>query len=158
MHTVAAQRHRVNRVMNYARSHVKDALDLDALADVACLSKFHFTRVFNAHLNETPSQHLGRIRLELAARKLIYTQRTSITRVAMDCGFSGSDVFSRAFRARFGSPPRIFRTSNQWCLETITASNPLRKEIHKPGEMIRGDAFSNLRVRVERRPDYRVAS
>lgn len=157
MHTVAAQRHRVNRAINFARSRVRDALDLESMADVACLSKYHFTRVFNAHLNETPGQYLVRIRLELAARKLIYTQRTSMTQIAMDCGFSGSDTFSRAFRARFGSAPRIFRTSNQWCLETIKATHPLSKEIHKPGEMVQPDALSNLRVRIEPRPDYRVA-
>jgi len=47
-------------------------------------------------------------RFEFAARKLVYRRDSTITQIAMDCGFSGSDTCSLAFRARFGSAPRTF--------------------------------------------------
>ncbi len=157
MRNVAAQRHRMNRVTNYARAHVSDALSLDALADIACLSKFHFSRVFAGHFGESPSQFLARVRLELAARRLVYMRERSITQVAMDCGFSGSDTFARSFRARFGSAPSAFRDSNRWSLESFDKSHPYGTEIHKPGTELPVPDFTDLQVRIEHRPEYHVA-
>lgn len=147
----------MNRVVNYARSHVSETLDLGALADVACLSKYHFSRVFNAHFGETPTQFLARIRLELAARKMVFTQDHSITQIAMDCGFSGSDTFARSFRTRFGSAPRLFRASNQWSFDAFDLSHPFGVEIYKPEEQYPDTDFANLRVNIELRPEYQVA-
>jgi len=154
---VAAQRHRMNRAVNHARSNVSESLNLDAMADVACLSKYHFSRVFSAHFKESPSQFLARIRLEIAARKLVYVPDHSVTQVAMDCGFSGPDTFARSFRARFGNPPRTFRTSNRWSLEALDGAHPFGEEIYKPEAELHHLAFSKPRVRIERRPAYRVA-
>ena len=157
MQNIAAQRHRMNRVVNHARSHVSDALDLDAMADVACLSKYHFSRVFAAHFDQTPSQFLARVRLELAARKLVYRRDDTITQIAMDCGFSGSDAFSRAFRARFGSAPRTFKASNRWSFDAFDDLHPFATEIHKPDAKLPHLDLSELQVRIERRPAQRVA-
>lgn len=157
MRNIAAQRHRMNRVLNFARDHVADTLNLEAMADVACFSKFHFSRVFQAHYGESPTQCLARIRLELAARKLVYVPDLSITQVALECGFSGSDTFARSFRSRFGSSPRVFKASNQWCCETLGRSHPLGKEIYRPKARVTAHDATNLRVRIERRPEYRVA-
>ena len=46
----AAQRHRINRVINFVHANLHDDIDLYRLADVACLSKYHFARVFDAQL------------------------------------------------------------------------------------------------------------
>ena len=143
--------------MNFARSNVSEALDLDALASVACLSKYHFSRVFEAYFRETPSRFIARARLELSARRLVYMRDKSITQIALDCGFSGSDTFSRSFRKRFGSPPRSFRDSNRWGFGTIERSHPLGLELHRPGVQISPEDATGMQVRIERRPEYRVA-
>ena len=132
MRSISAQRHRMNRVVNHARTNVADTLTLEALADVACLSKFHFSRVFDAHFNETPAQFVSRIRLELAAQKLAYLPDHTITQIAMDCGFSGSDTFARSFRERFKSSPRSFRAANQWSFDTFDGSHPYRSLVYRP--------------------------
>ena len=157
MQSLAAQRHRMNRVANHARFNVSEGLDLDTLADVACLSKFHFSRVFSAHFNETPSQFVARIRLELAAQKLTYMPDDSITQIAMDCGFSGSDTFSRSFRSRFGSAPRSFRASNKWCFEAFDRVHPFGAEVYRPEVDPPELDFSDLKVRIARHPARRVA-
>ena len=118
MQPIAAQRHRVNRVINFAQSHIADPLALNTLANVACLSKFHFTRVFSAHVNETPIEFLWRTRLERAARHLAYSRDRSITDVAMGCGFSSSQTFSRAFRQRYHASPGPFADRSQTDFET----------------------------------------
>lgn len=157
MQNIAAQRHRMHRALNFARSHVADSLNLEAMAEVACLSKFHFSRVFQAHYGESPTQSLARIRLELAARKLVYIPDLSITQVALECGFSGSDTFARSFRSRFGSSPRVFKASNQWCCETLERLHPHGMEIHRPIARVTAHEAARFQVKLERRPEYRVA-
>lgn len=79
MNRQAATRHRVNRVINFVHANLDRPLGLDGLAAVACLSKFHFTRVFQAHCRETPFRYLWRVRLERAARRLVYDAEASVT-------------------------------------------------------------------------------
>ena len=146
MHQISAQRHKIHRVVNYVAKNFAQRLDLNVLADIACLSKFHFSRVFHDHCGETPHEHLSRIRLELAARSLNYIENKSITDVALDCGFSNPQNFSRSFRLKFGTSPRSFRNN--------LLINP-REFAHSPGS--RSVLLDDLDVQIVTRPDCRVA-
>jgi AraC family transcriptional regulator len=50
---------------------------------------------------ETLNQFIQRLRVEKAASQLIYNPKKSITEIALDCGFSGSAPFARAFKEMF---------------------------------------------------------
>jgi AraC family transcriptional regulator len=54
----------------------------------------------------------NRLRLEKAARLLRYSEQ-SLTDIALDCGFSSSATFSRAFRAGYETSPSQFRKSGE---------------------------------------------
>jgi AraC family transcriptional regulator len=82
--------------------------DLDAMAAVACLSPYHFHRVFQQCTGESPRQHLYRRRMEMAARHL-YTTKARITDIALDVGYDSPNAFCKAFRKWCGRPPRRFR-------------------------------------------------
>ena len=157
MNRIAAQRHRLNRVINFAHAHASEALDLDALADVACLSKYHFARVFRDYCRETPLQFLWRIRLERATRKLVFGRDASITQIAMECGFSCSQTFSRAFRQRFDTSPRLFRTANPSCYDGFPHDQRINTPIARPTVLTAQTGGSHEPVRIEVRPSYRVA-
>lgn len=153
----ARNRHRVNRVINHVRDNLCEALDLETLTDVACLSKFHFTRVFDAHLRESPKQFVARLRLEMAARKLIQCGTGNMTDIALDCGFSGSDSFSRSFKNRFACSPRTFRGFYRSGMRAHEIDNPIKKEIYKPGRTCTAHASLEFDVKTQHRPDYHVA-
>ena len=102
----------MNRVMNFARYCDADALTLENLADVACLSRYHFSRVFTEYCRETPVEFASRMRLEQSISKLVFVPHVSITSIALDAGFSSSQAFSNAFSRRFGISPRQFRSKN----------------------------------------------
>lgn len=154
---MAGQRHRMNRAMNYARANVGEDLDLHRLADIACLSKYHFLRAFRDHFHETPIQFLQRIRLEHAASQLVYYPEARITDVALDSGFRSTEYFSRAFRSRFGVAPRSFKASNRWCFDTFRRANPLKHEVYIPPARLRQSDIKTFRVRTEYRPAQRIA-
>jgi transcriptional regulator GlxA family with amidase domain len=65
-------------------------------------------RLFRRKLNDSPARYYLKIRLQ-AARNLLFYSDVSIQNVALSCGFSGADIFSRTFRGHFGRSPREFR-------------------------------------------------
>jgi AraC-like DNA-binding protein len=89
-----------------ARSH--EEIDLDAMANKAGLSAFHFLRLFSSVLGVTPHQYLVRSRLSHAARLLADEDR-SISDVALEVGFSDLSNFVRTFHRAAGVSPRRFR-------------------------------------------------
>ncbi|MEO8527556.1 MAG: helix-turn-helix domain-containing protein [Pseudolysinimonas sp.] len=59
-------------------------------------------------LNETPAEHLRRLRLRRAV-ELLADPRPSIAQVAERSGFADPTTFTRAFHREFGMLPREFR-------------------------------------------------
>jgi AraC family transcriptional regulator len=82
---------------------------LSQLSSLARRSPFDFHRRFRSLTGETPKQYTLRLRLERAAVQLALSG-ASIATVALDNGFGGIEVFSRAFRRHFGQPPSRYRT------------------------------------------------
>jgi AraC family transcriptional regulator len=103
---------RINRVIDHLRGNLHRPMKLAELANVACFSEFHFHRIFTAVSGETLNNFTNRLRLEKAARLLRYSKQ-SLTDIALDCGFSSSATFSRAFRSGYDTSPSQFRKSGQ---------------------------------------------
>lgn len=93
---------RINRVLDHIEAHLQDALTLERLAAVAHFSPYHFHRVFNAMVGETLNRFIARVRIERAMQWLVANPDRSVTEIALDCGFSGSQTFARAFREYTG--------------------------------------------------------
>ena len=87
------------RIVEHVAAHLDEAPDLDALATRACLSPFHFHRVFRGMVGETTAELARRLRLERAAWQLIHTERP-ISAIA----FSAATTRTRRSRARFERP------------------------------------------------------
>ncbi len=100
---------RMNRVVDFIQTHLADPLNLETLAAVACFSPFHFHRLFRGWMGETLQQFIHRLRLERAAAQLEFNPRKTITEIALDCGFSSSSAFARAFKEGFGVPASEWR-------------------------------------------------
>jgi AraC family transcriptional regulator len=103
---------RIDRVIDYLRENLHRPVKLAELAGVACFSEFHFHRIFSAVSGETVNTFTNRLRLEKAARLLRYSEQ-SLTDIALDCGFSSSATFSRAFRSGYDTSPSQFRKSGE---------------------------------------------
>lgn len=93
---------RFNRVVDYIQANLAEPLDLAALASVACFSPYHFHRLFHGWMGETIHDFIFRLRVERAAMQLLYNPKKSITEIALDCGFSSSSTFARAFKLFHG--------------------------------------------------------
>ncbi len=112
----AEYRARINRVIDYIDRNIGRELRLEELARTANFSRYHFHRIFGALVGETLNAYIQRRRAELAAGALVLHPKATITEIALDYGYSGSDVFARAFKERFGMSASEWRAggSDSW--------------------------------------------
>lgn len=113
---------RIVRTLIYIQQHLDDELELENLASVAAFSRFHFHRVFRALIGESLKEHIRRLRLERAARKL-KQQATPITEIAFEAGFETHESFTRAFGAMFGVSPSDYRTAHKSAPESASGTH-----------------------------------
>ena len=106
-------RQRICRAMNFISANLGRDPALEEIAAAANFSPYHFHRIFTAATGETVFGFLRRLRLEWAANRLLSDPRKDVTAVALECGFSSSQNFAKAFRARFGTTPSAFRQSKR---------------------------------------------
>lgn len=102
---------RVRRVLEYMAAHLDQEIGIEELAGVACLSPFHFIRMFSNRVGTTPSRHLGRMRLD-HAKTLLSTGNMTLYDVALSCCFASQASFTRAFRRATGTTPQDFRRTS----------------------------------------------
>jgi AraC family transcriptional regulator len=96
---------RINLVLDYINTHISEDLPLARLAEVAGFSTFHFHRIFKTCMGENLNSFVVRQRLERAAALLRSSPQTSLTQIALDCGFDSLSDFSRTFKKHFGISP-----------------------------------------------------
>lgn len=109
--TAMEYRKRVCQAMNYISQNIDREITLEEIAAVAAFSRFHFHRIFKAVVGETVAGFTRRLRIEMAANRLLSNQLEDITTIAMECGFSSSQNFAKAFRQHFDTTPSQFRNS-----------------------------------------------
>ncbi|MBV9989635.1 MAG: helix-turn-helix transcriptional regulator [Chitinophagaceae bacterium] len=93
---------------DYIQSAYNSAIDLDAIASAACLSKFHFLRLFRLAYGVSPYQCLQQLRIS-RAENLLKHSSASIADIALQLGFENSNSFSRLFRQHRGVYPSQYR-------------------------------------------------
>jgi AraC family transcriptional regulator len=99
---------RLNRVLAFIEAHIEDDIGIDDLAAVACLSPYHFIRMFGRRTGMPPSRYLGRRRLQ-RAEAMLASGEMKIGEIALCCCFSSQASFTRAFRKATGVTPGAFR-------------------------------------------------
>lgn len=113
--TRAATRREVFRRIGYAadfmQTHYTRPIDLDEIARVACLSKYHFLRLFTLVHGVTPFSYLQRKRAGVALR-LLRTTEFTVADVACSVGFGQRTTVLRQIQRWTGLRPLQIRTGN----------------------------------------------
>jgi AraC-like DNA-binding protein len=103
---------RLRRAVDRIEGSLDQPLSLEEVARAACLSPYHFHRLFTETHGETPHHFVRRRRLERARERLERSQ-DSVTDICLDCGFASVTSFSALFRRRFGLPPARYRRAHR---------------------------------------------
>ncbi len=106
--TTEANQVSVERAIRHMKEHLAEPLDLDALARIAAVSKFHLVRVFDEITGTTPHHFLSCLRVQ-RAKELLLKSGTPITEVCLEVGYNSLGTFSKTFSELVGLPPQEFR-------------------------------------------------
>jgi transcriptional regulator GlxA family with amidase domain len=88
--------------------HFDSPIDLDVLAVEACLSRFHFHRLFRRIYRRTPHQYLTFRRIDRAQRMLA-DECCTVGEVCVQVGFESIGSFSMLFKKETGEAPGEYR-------------------------------------------------
>jgi AraC-like DNA-binding protein len=99
---------RIDRVCRFIHEHLTEPLSVSRLAREAPLSVPAFSRFFRRATGKTFVRYVNELRIGLACRALIESDRT-IAQIAGDSGFGNLSNFNRQFLALKATSPRDFR-------------------------------------------------
>lgn len=106
--TQQSYRERLDRVTAFLHANLETDIGIDALSEVACLSSYHWHRIYTAMSGETVASTLRRLRLQRAADRLANSDM-EIAKIAALAQYGSQDAFSRAFRDMYGKAPAAYR-------------------------------------------------
>jgi AraC-like DNA-binding protein len=93
-------------------------LDLTEISKQACLSRYHFLRLFRDTFATTPHQYLIQRRIE-KAKELLRARGLSVTDVCFEVGFQSLGSFSSLFRRSVGHAPINYRKRERESLKKV---------------------------------------
>lgn len=99
---------RLRRVSTYIHDHLDDELDMDRLAQIACLSSYHWHRIYRAIYGDTLAATVKRLRLHRAAGEIVGSN-LPVSDIAKRSGYPNVQSFNRIFKSVFGMPPARYR-------------------------------------------------
>lgn len=102
---------RLARVLRYVDDHLADDLNVDAIAKVAAMSPWGFSKYFRQHAGVTFARWLARHRIEHACRLLRETN-FAVARVGESIGYNSERTFRRAFQEHLGCSPSQYKKAS----------------------------------------------
>lgn len=99
---------RIAKTVLYIRKHLYEAIELEKLAEISCLSKDHFIRLFKKELGTTPLQYINQKKIE-KAQLLLITEELAVKEIAFQLAFDDYSYFNRLFKKTTGVTPQEYR-------------------------------------------------
>jgi AraC family transcriptional regulator len=102
---------RLARVLDFMTENFDKEISLRDLANVACLSVYHFSRAFKQATGTAPVQYISNLRIS-KCKALLVDPKKKIEDIAFSTGFSSGANFARSFKNLVGLSPSQYRTQS----------------------------------------------
>ncbi|MCZ2721950.1 GlxA family transcriptional regulator [Marinomonas sp. 15G1-11] len=109
-HVLGTAQPKLIEVVSLMEANIEEVLGMDELAKYVNLSRRQLERLFQKHLQCSPSRYYLKLRL-LRARQLLKQSTRPIVDIAIICGFASTAHFSKCYREQMGIPPSEERAS-----------------------------------------------
>lgn len=101
-------KYNIQPVLEYIHTHLHRDICVETLANIACFSKDHFSRVFKSIISMAPCDYVIQKRIE-RAQFLLLTTDMGHKEVIDKTGFKSTSYFSRIFKKHTGYSPEQYR-------------------------------------------------
>jgi AraC family transcriptional regulator len=99
--------------IKYIESHLEESLSIEDIAAVACMSKFHFQRMFSMLTGFSVSEYIRNRRITVATQELIHSN-CKVIDIAMKYRYESPEAFTKAFRRIHGISPSVAKKHSQF--------------------------------------------
>ena len=99
---------RINRVYEYVFLNIEDGIKLEDVASLLHMAPGSFCRYFKKKTNRTFTQYVKGIRIGIAAKMLIETEK-SVTQICYDSGYNNLANFNHYFKGLMNKTPSEYR-------------------------------------------------
>lgn len=106
----------------YMDENFHESIDLDRISREACLSRYHFHRLFTRIYQRTPHQYLTRKRVE-QARQWLVDKDITVSEICNNVGFESIGSFSVLFKKEIGYAPQYYR-NQAWLKKQQALAQP----------------------------------
>lgn len=113
--------YKLQNAIKYISDNYSAKISLDAVAAKACMSKYHFSRLFKKATGTTYQGYLNECRIE-KAKELLESGNLPITEIAFAVGYADMTHFARTFKKMSGFAP------SQYKHHTRNQADPAKKE------------------------------
>lgn len=135
---------RVNQAIVYIEEHLKDDIDYEQLAKIACCSSYHFQRMFSYMAGIPLSEYIRRRKMSLAAADLQLGDKKIID-IAGEYGYQSPTAFNRAFQGVHGIAPSAVKKEGV----SIKSFPPISFRITVKG-------VEEMNYRIEKKDAFRI--
>ena len=101
---------RMQKVLSYINNHICNDIDIDELAEVACVTKPYLIRLFKQDLGSSPLKYINQKKVE-RAQLLLITEEMPVKDIAYELGFNDYSYFIRMFKKTTGKTPQMYRNT-----------------------------------------------
>jgi AraC-like DNA-binding protein/ligand-binding sensor protein len=98
--------------LRHMEQHLHEEISRDDVANVACLSPSHFSRVVKQTFGQSFTDLLAKMRVD-KARELLARSDKSLIQICLDCGFSDPSYFTKVFRKYTNHTPTEYRRTRR---------------------------------------------
>jgi len=102
----------LSAAFHYMEDHLHEEITRDDVANVACLSPSHFSRVVKQTFGHSYTDLLARMRVD-KSRELLVRSDKSLIQICLDCGFSDPSYYTKVFRKYTGHTPSEYRRTRR---------------------------------------------
>lgn len=99
---------RIQKVISHIRKNIYTLIDIDSLAEISCVSKDHFIRLFKKEIGTTPLQYINQKKIE-KAQLILITDNMPVKNIAYLLAYEDHSYFNRLFKKVTGTTPQQYR-------------------------------------------------
>ena len=101
-------KYNIQEILVFIQDNLQNDIKIEQLAQISCLSKDHFTRIFKSIFGISPCEFIIRKRIE-KSQFLLLTTDLPINRIIDETNFKNAPYFSRMFKKYTSLTPGVYR-------------------------------------------------
>lgn len=100
-------RDKIKRVIDYIETYLGDDLSVVELSNIACLSPYHFGKMFKCSMGTSVHQYVLSRRVE-RAKSMLLSRTLALSEIALVVGFQDQSQFTTIFKRYVGVTPGAY--------------------------------------------------